>query len=113
MHLAIATANMARTIRSFATARGIEPERLSLVAYGGAGPLLAVGVAAELDVGKAKLVGHDGSPVEDETPTDFTNAPRAIPASIGSGSLEQGGGPDIDPAPSAPTEGASEDEGDE
>ncbi len=59
--LAIATANMARTIRSFATARGIEPERLSLVAYGGAGPLLAVGVAAELGMSRVIVPSAPGT----------------------------------------------------
>lgn len=44
----IATAGMARTIRSAALSRGQEPARLSLVAYGGAGPLLGVGVAQAL-----------------------------------------------------------------
>ena len=59
--LAIATANMARTIRSFSTARGIEPERLSLVAYGGAGPLLAVGVAAELGMSRVIVPSSPGT----------------------------------------------------
>ena len=48
--LAIATAGMARTIRSAALSRGVEPERFCLVAYGGAGPLLAVDVAAMLGI---------------------------------------------------------------
>ncbi len=48
--LAIATAGMARTIRSAALSRGVEPERLCLVAYGGAGPLLGVDVAAALGI---------------------------------------------------------------
>ena len=59
--LAIATANMARTIRSFSTARGIEPDRLTLVAYGGAGPLLAVGVATELGMSRVVVPAAPGT----------------------------------------------------
>ncbi|MEM9475221.1 MAG: hydantoinase/oxoprolinase family protein [Pseudomonadota bacterium] len=44
----MATAGMARTIRSAALSRGHDPARLTLVAYGGAGPLLGVGVAGAL-----------------------------------------------------------------
>ncbi|MEM8854160.1 MAG: hydantoinase/oxoprolinase family protein [Pseudomonadota bacterium] len=46
--LAVASANMARTIRSAVIGRGAEPRRFSLVAYGGAGPLLAADVALAL-----------------------------------------------------------------
>lgn len=48
--LEIATAGMARTIRSAALSRGCEPERLCLVAYGGAGPLLGAEVAEALGI---------------------------------------------------------------
>ena len=48
--LEIATAGMARTIRSAALSRGAEPARLCLVAYGGAGPLLGAGVASALGI---------------------------------------------------------------
>lgn len=46
--LDVAVANMARTIRSAVTARGLDPERFTLAAYGGAGPLFACDVAATL-----------------------------------------------------------------
>jgi len=46
--VAIATANMARVIRSVALARGYEPGGMSLVAFGGAGPLMGAQVAAGL-----------------------------------------------------------------
>lgn len=46
--LAVASANMARTIRSAVIGRGAEPKRFALVAYGGAGPLLAAEVALAL-----------------------------------------------------------------
>ncbi|MEL6206689.1 MAG: hydantoinase/oxoprolinase family protein [Pseudomonadota bacterium] len=50
--LEIATAGMARTIRSAALARGVKPEQLCLVAYGGAGPLLGTDVASALGIGR-------------------------------------------------------------
>ncbi|MEM8731695.1 MAG: hydantoinase/oxoprolinase family protein [Pseudomonadota bacterium] len=50
--LDIATAAMARTIRSAALSRGQDVERLCLVAYGGAGPLLGAGVAEALCIGR-------------------------------------------------------------
>jgi N-methylhydantoinase A len=59
--LAIATANMARTIRSVAIGRGIEPEGLTLVAYGGAGPLLAVDVAAALHLKRVVVPAAPGT----------------------------------------------------
>lgn len=59
--LAIATANMARTIRSVATARGIEPGTLSLVAYGGAGPLLGADVAAVLGLKRVIVPAEPGT----------------------------------------------------
>lgn len=50
--LAISTAGMARTIRTAALTRGLEPERLCLVAYGGAGPLLGAEVAMALGIAR-------------------------------------------------------------
>ena len=46
--LTIACSNMSRAIRSFAAARGHDPKLMTLVAYGGAGPLLATRVAKSL-----------------------------------------------------------------
>ena len=48
--LDIATAGMARTIRSATLSRGQEPARLTLIAYGGAGPLLGARVAQALGI---------------------------------------------------------------
>lgn len=46
--IAVAAAHMARAIRSAVTARGLALDALSLVAYGGAGPLIATDVAEAL-----------------------------------------------------------------
>ncbi|SDZ84964.1 N-methylhydantoinase A [Haloplanus vescus] len=46
----IANANMERALRVVSVERGHDPRDLSLVAYGGAGPLHAAELAAELDV---------------------------------------------------------------
>ena len=47
--IAVAVANIARAIRSVSTERGHDPTELSLLAYGGAGPLHAVAVAREVE----------------------------------------------------------------
>ena len=44
----IAVANIARAIQSVTSARGLDPRSLALLAYGGAGPVLAVSVAREV-----------------------------------------------------------------
>jgi len=46
----IACANCANAIREITVERGIDPRQLSLLAFGGAGPLLAVQIARELDI---------------------------------------------------------------
>jgi N-methylhydantoinase A len=48
--LDVANANMERALRVVSVERGHDPRDLSLVAYGGAGPLHAAELAAELDV---------------------------------------------------------------
>src|SRR6185312_15389287 len=48
--LRIATAGMARAIRSISTERGHDLRRFALFAYGGAGPLHASEVARELSI---------------------------------------------------------------
>lgn len=59
--LNIATAGMARTIRSAALSRGVEPERLCLVAYGGAGPLLGADVASALGIRRMVVPNAPGT----------------------------------------------------
>jgi N-methylhydantoinase A len=59
--LEIASASMARTIRSAALSRGVEPERLTLVAFGGAGPLLGADVADALGIGRMVVPDAPGT----------------------------------------------------
>ena len=46
--LTVVRATMARALRTVSTERGIDPSRLAMVAYGGAGPLHATALAREL-----------------------------------------------------------------
>ena len=48
--LEIVTSNMCRAIRAVSVERGYDPRELSLIAFGGAGPLHARTVAASLDI---------------------------------------------------------------
>ncbi|MFN8593186.1 MAG: hydantoinase/oxoprolinase family protein [Thermomicrobiales bacterium] len=48
--LSIINAKMADAMRTITVRRGIDPREFSLVAYGGAGPMHAVALAAELDI---------------------------------------------------------------
>jgi N-methylhydantoinase A len=48
--ISIVTANMARAIRVISVQRGYDPRDYALVAFGGAGPLHAARLAAELDI---------------------------------------------------------------
>src|SRR6516164_3683242 len=48
--VAVVTANMARAIRVISVQRGHDPRDYTLVAFGGAGPLHAARLAAELDI---------------------------------------------------------------
>ena len=47
----VANAKMTRAIREVTVERGFDPREFGLVAFGGAGPMHAVGVAADLDIG--------------------------------------------------------------
>ena len=49
--VAIATANMARAIRVISVQRGYDPRDFALCAFGGSGPLHAVRLARELEIG--------------------------------------------------------------
>ncbi len=48
--LAVVNANMARALRHVSVERGVDPRGLALVAFGGAGPLHACDLAAELGI---------------------------------------------------------------
>src|SRR5262249_38045096 len=48
--ISVVTANMARAIRVISVQRGHDPRDYTLIAFGGAGPLHAAQLAAELDI---------------------------------------------------------------
>ncbi len=58
--LAVVTANMARAIRIISVARGHDPRDYTLVAFGGAGPLHAARLAAELAIRRVLVPRHPG-----------------------------------------------------
>ncbi len=58
--LALAEARIAFAIRERTVARGMDPADLALVAAGGAGPLLACGVAEVLDLSEVVVPPHPG-----------------------------------------------------
>jgi N-methylhydantoinase A len=57
----IANANMARAIRSVSTERGYDTREFALFAYGGAGPLHAVELAAECGIGTVIVPQEPGT----------------------------------------------------
>ena len=56
----IVVANMARVIRTVSVERGFDPRELTLLAYGGAGPLHARAVAASLEIGTVVVPAAPG-----------------------------------------------------
>jgi N-methylhydantoinase A len=56
----VATAAMVRALRRVSVERGIDPRRLTLVAFGGAGPLFACRMAAALGSARALIPPHAG-----------------------------------------------------
>ena len=58
--LTIVTSNMANAIRSRTVQKGIDPREYALVAFGGAGPLHAVDVAAELGAAEVIVPRYPG-----------------------------------------------------
>ena len=58
--IAVVTANMARAIRVISVQRGHDPRDYTLVAFGGAGPLHAVRLAAELDIRRVLVPRNPG-----------------------------------------------------
>jgi N-methylhydantoinase A len=58
--LAVAEQNVAAAIRVLGLERGIEVERLALVAFGGAGPMLVCGVADALGIRDVVVPPHPG-----------------------------------------------------
>jgi N-methylhydantoinase A len=58
--IAVVTANMARAIRVISVQRGHDPRDYTLVAFGGAGPLHAARLAAELDIHRVLVPRNPG-----------------------------------------------------
>ncbi len=58
--VAVADAAMANAIREITVARGIDPREFSLLAFGGAGPLHAVSIADELELGRVIVPSSPG-----------------------------------------------------
>jgi N-methylhydantoinase A len=58
--LSVVTANMARAIRVISVQRGHDPRDYTLMAFGGAGPLHAVRLAGELDIGRVLVPANPG-----------------------------------------------------
>ena len=56
----VATANMTRAIRSVTVERGHDPRAFDLVAFGGAGPMHALSIADDLDVGRVVIPRASG-----------------------------------------------------
>jgi N-methylhydantoinase A len=57
----VANATMAQAIRTITVSRGIEPRDFSLIAFGGAGPMHAVFLAAELGIGEVLVPRFPGA----------------------------------------------------
>jgi N-methylhydantoinase A len=58
--VSVVTANMARAIRVISVQRGYDPRDYTLVAFGGAGPLHAARLAAELGIGRILVPASPG-----------------------------------------------------
>ena len=59
--LAIVNANMADAMRTITVKQGIDPREYSLVAFGGAGPMHAVWLAEELEIGEVIVPWSPGT----------------------------------------------------
>lgn len=59
--ISVVTANMARAIRVISVQRGYDPRDYALMAFGGAGPLHAVRLAQELDIGTVVIPRTPGT----------------------------------------------------
>ena len=83
----VVNAAMVEGIRLVTVRRGIDPRRFTLVALGGAGPLHATSLAAEIGIGTVLVPLHSGvlsaagllaAPVEHEVATAFPAALRGL-----------------------------------
>jgi len=58
--LKVANANIQRAVRKISIARGYDPRKFTLIAFGGAGPLHACQVAEQLDIPRVMIPPHPG-----------------------------------------------------
>ena len=59
--MTIVTASMANTIREITIDQGVDPRRATLLAFGGAGPLMACALARELNIGTIVIPPYAGN----------------------------------------------------
>ena len=59
--MTIVTASMANTIREITIDQGVDPRRAALLAFGGAGPLMACALARELNIGDIVIPPYAGN----------------------------------------------------
>ena len=91
--LAISNAKMADAMRTITVAKGIDPREFTLVAYGGAGPMHAVELACELEIGEILIPRFPGAfsawgMLQSDIRSDFTAnfffpADKLDPAALG------------------------------
>ena len=91
--LAISNAKMADAMRTITVEKGIDPREFTLVAYGGAGPMHAVELACELEIGEILIPRFPGAfsawgMLQSDIRSDFTAnfffpADQVDPAALG------------------------------
>ncbi|UFS58246.1 hydantoinase/oxoprolinase family protein [Subtercola endophyticus] len=89
----VANAKMAQAIRNITVERGIEPRDFSLVAFGGAGPMHAVFLARELEIGEVIVPPFPGAfsawgMLETEVRRDFSQSYYGALAAADPGELD-------------------------
>lgn len=92
--LAISNAKMADAIRTITVSQGIDPREFTLVAFGGAGPMAAVFLARELDIGEVLVPKFPGTfsawgMLQTDLRHDFTSSYYRVVAQATREELEQ------------------------
>jgi N-methylhydantoinase A len=59
--IAVIEARMAHTLEELTIGRGLDPRDFTMLAYGGGGPLVATGLAAELGISRVVVPRHPGA----------------------------------------------------
>lgn len=114
---AVINANMAQAIRTITVEKGISPRDFSLVAFGGAGPMHACFLAAELGIGEVVVPRFPGAfsawgMLETEIRRDFASAYVSPLAGIDLGDLaDRLGGQEMEAYDSLAGEGIDRDTG--